>query len=71
MEALVALQIAMGLCNKPAISDYWSKVWLTRVKFSDVMPRNRYENLLCSAFRRQQPFTTTSDTHLAKISEGT
>ena len=45
MEALVALQIAMGLCNKPAISNYWSKFWLTRVKFSDVMPRNRYENL--------------------------
>ena len=45
IEAFVALQIAMGLCNKPAISDYWSKFWLTRVKFSDVMPRNRYENL--------------------------
>ena len=45
MEAFVALQIAMGLCNKPAISDYWSTYWLTKVKFSDVMPRNRYENL--------------------------
>lgn len=45
MEAFVALQIAMGLCNKPAISDYWSTYWLTRVKFREIMSRNRYENL--------------------------
>ena len=45
MQAFVALQIAMGLCNKPAISDYWSTYWLTHLKFCDVMARNRYENL--------------------------
>lgn len=44
-KAFVALQIAMGLCNKPSISDYWSTYWLTKVNFKDVMSRNRYENL--------------------------
>ena len=45
MEAFVALQIAMGLCSKPALSDYWSQYWLTKVSFGDVMARNRYENI--------------------------
>lgn len=45
MKAFVALQIAMGLCNKPAISDYWNTYWLTTTNFGDVMPRNRFELL--------------------------
>ena len=45
IKAFVALQIAMGLCNKPAISDYWNTYWLTTTNFGDVMPRNRFELL--------------------------
>ena len=45
MKAFVALQIAMGLCNKPAISDYWNTHWLTSINFGEVMPRNRFELL--------------------------
>ena len=43
IKAFVALQIAMGLCNKPAISDYWNTYWLTTTNFGDVMSRNRFE----------------------------
>ena len=32
--AFVALEIAMGLCQKPARSDCWSGFWLTPVPFS-------------------------------------
>ena len=35
----------MGLCNKPAISDYWSTYWLTGVGFEKIMTRNRFELL--------------------------
>ena len=45
MKAFVALQIAMGLCNKPAISDYGNTYWLTSINFGEVMPRNRFELL--------------------------
>ena len=45
MQAFVALQIAMGLCSKPSVKDYWSKYWLTNTKFGDVMSRTRYEKL--------------------------
>ena len=45
MQAFVALQIAMGLCEKPTVEDYWSKYWLTFTDFQKVMPRNRYELL--------------------------
>ena len=31
IRAFVALEIAMGLCQKPAYSDYWSGFWLTAV----------------------------------------
>ena len=45
MQAYVALQIAMGINNKPEIPDYWSTYWLTAGKFCDVMSRNRYQLL--------------------------
>jgi hypothetical protein len=45
IKAFVALQIAMGLWNKPAISDYWNSYWLTTINFGDVMTRNRFELL--------------------------
>lgn len=48
MKAYVALQIAMGQCCKPELSDYWRKYWLTHLKFGEVMSRNRYE--LISSF---------------------
>ena len=43
IKAFVALQIAMGLCQKPALEDYWSRHWLTFTDFRKVMPRNRFE----------------------------
>lgn len=43
MKAFVALQIAMGLCNKPSISDYGDSNWLTNIAFGDVMSRNKFE----------------------------
>ena len=46
IRVFVALEIAMGLCQKPAHSDYWSGFWLTAVPFSSVMSRNRFELLL-------------------------
>lgn len=45
MQVYVALQIAMGINNKPEIPDYWSTYWLTVGKFCDVMSRNRYQLL--------------------------
>lgn len=45
IRAFVASEIAMGLCQKPAHSDYWSGFWLTAVPFSSVMSRNRFELL--------------------------
>ena len=43
IKAFVALQIAMGLCKKHVVEDYWSKTWLTFTDFRKVMPRNKYE----------------------------
>lgn len=43
MKAFTALQIAMGLCSKPTLEDYWCTFWLTYTNFKKVMPRNRYE----------------------------
>ena len=48
MKAYSALQIAMGICCKPELEDYWRTYWLTQVAFGDVMSRNRYE--LISSF---------------------
>ena len=45
MKAYLALQIAMGLCQKPSLEDYWSTYWLTFTDFKRVMPRNRFELL--------------------------
>lgn len=49
IEAYIGLQIAMGLCQKASLSDYWDTThWLTATpSFSQVMSRNRYQ-LLCS-----------------------
>lgn len=43
MKAYVALQIAMGLCQKPSLEDYWGTYWLTFTDFKRVMSRNRFE----------------------------
>ncbi len=45
MKAYVALQTAMGLCQKNSIQDYWSTYWLTYTPFTEVMSRDRYELL--------------------------
>lgn len=45
MKAYLALQIAMGLCQKPSLEDYWSTFWITFTDFKRVMPRNRFEIL--------------------------
>ena len=46
IKAYLALQIAMGLCQKPSLEDYWSTYWITFTDFERVMPRNRFEILL-------------------------
>ena len=43
MKSFVALQIAMGLCQKPSIRSYWNEFWLTYIPFDSVMSRNRFE----------------------------
>lgn len=43
IQAYVGLQIAMGMCQKNELEDYWGKYWLTNVPFSKVMSRNRFE----------------------------
>ena len=43
IKAFVALQIAMGLCQKPTIRSYWNKFWLTYTPFNSIMSRNRFE----------------------------
>lgn len=48
LKAYVALQIAMGLCQKNEIEDYWETHWLTQTHFSEVMSRNHFE--LISSF---------------------
>ena len=43
LHAYVALQIAMGLCQKNEIEDYWSSYWLIHTPFTKVMTRDRFE----------------------------
>ena len=46
IQAFLGLRIAMGLCTKPTIEDYWSETWLTNTpNFAQVMTRNRYKLL--------------------------
>ena len=48
IQAFLGLRIAMGLCSKSSLEDYWSKWWLTQTpNFAQVMPRNRFQ-LLCT-----------------------
>lgn len=48
VQAFIGLRIAMGLCAKPCMDDYWSEAWLTQTPgFAKVMSRNRFK-LLCS-----------------------
>jgi hypothetical protein len=46
IKAMIALQVAMGLCQKNEIEDYWSTYPLTFTPFRTVMSRNRYELLM-------------------------
>ena len=46
LHAYVALQIAMGLCQKNEIKDYWSFYWLIHTPFTKAMTRDRFENYL-------------------------
>ena len=43
IKAFTALQIAMGLCQKPSIRSYWNKFWVTYTPFNSIMSRNRFE----------------------------
>jgi hypothetical protein len=46
IRALVGLEIAMGMCDKPRLSDYFETYWLTAIPgFGSVMARNRYQLL--------------------------
>ena len=45
MKAFVGIQIVMGLSPKNEIEDYWETWWLSQTKFSEIMPRNRFELL--------------------------
>ena len=46
ISAFLGLQIAMGLCSKSSVDDYWSTaLWLTYTPFTSVMGRNRYQIL--------------------------
>ena len=48
IKSFIGLRIAMGLCEKPTLDDYWSEWWVTQTPaFSKVMLRNRFK-LLCS-----------------------
>lgn len=37
VKAFVALQIAMGLCQKPTFRSYWNEYWLTYTPFNSVV----------------------------------
>lgn len=43
IQAYIALQICMGMCQKNDLEEYWSKFWLTTTPFGEIMSRNRYE----------------------------
>lgn len=43
MKVFVALQYAMGLCQKHCLEDYWGAYWLTHTPFTKVMSRDRFE----------------------------
>lgn len=45
MCAMTAIQITMGLCAKPSLSEYWNGFWLTRTDLPSIMSRNRYQLL--------------------------
>ena len=44
LSAFIGLQIAMGLCSKSALEDYWEiSNWVTYTPFTKVLGRNRYQ----------------------------
>ena len=44
MQAFIALELAMGICNKPNIEAYWENYWMTATpNFHQVLPRDRFE----------------------------
>ena len=46
LSAFLGIQIAMGLCSKSSIDDYWATgAWLTYTPFTQVMGRNRFQIL--------------------------
>lgn len=45
MQAYVAIQIMIGLNNRPEIEDYWGTFWLTKNRVAEIMPRNKFELL--------------------------
>ncbi|XP_014663936.1 PREDICTED: piggyBac transposable element-derived protein 4-like [Priapulus caudatus] len=46
MKVFVAIEIAMGLCSKNRLTDYWDRFWLTQTpSYTEVMPRDRYHIL--------------------------
>ncbi|XP_076356913.1 uncharacterized protein LOC143250352 [Tachypleus tridentatus] len=44
----------MQLCQKHELEDYWGSFWLTRVPFTEVMPRDCYEILTCLHFANNE-----------------
>lgn len=61
VQAYIALQIAMGMCQKNEIEDYWGTYWLTYLPFTDIMSCNRFE-LLTSSLH----FTNNEDNRPAR-----
>ena len=46
VKAFLALRIAMGLCSKPSLEDYWNQWWMTSTpSFGKVITRNRFKLL--------------------------
>lgn len=43
VKVYVALEKAMGLCQKNASEDYWTTFHLTHTLFTEVMPRNHFK----------------------------
>lgn len=45
VKAYIALQMAMGLCQKNEQADYWGQFRLTLTPFTEIISCNRYELL--------------------------
>ena len=48
IQHFIGLQLLTGLVQKPSIASYWSKLPILQTPiFASVMPRNRFQEILC------------------------